>query len=117
MNIKATRTFGVLITFCVALSMGACASRASGVAPVAVASSEYSARTCEQLRSDLTAAQTRQTALERKQNDAALADAAGVFLFLVPLGSVVGANVEGDLAQAKGETIAIERSIQARCSS
>jgi hypothetical protein len=38
-----------------------------------------------------------------------------VFLVLLPLGSVFGADVEGQLGQSKGETLALKRSIRSRC--
>ncbi|MDA0359354.1 MAG: hypothetical protein O2835_09325 [Proteobacteria bacterium] len=37
-------------------------------------------------------------ALTKQQNNAATDDAASVFLFALPLGSVFGADVEGELA-------------------
>lgn len=100
---------------CVAIALTGCATRASSVAPVAISSSDFSSLSCEQLRGDLQTARSREDALKKKQNNAALADAASVFLFLVPLGSVLGADVSGDLAQAKGEVIALERTIRAKC--
>lgn len=83
--------------------------------PVAVSASEFSGLNCEQARGDLQTARARETALSQRQNNAAVADAASVFLFLLPLGSVFGADVSGDLAQAKGEVIALERTVRSKC--
>ena len=118
MSTHALRGATRLMIVCALMATtGACATRANSVAPVAISSSDFSTLTCEQLRNDLQGARAREDALAKKQNNAALADAASVFLFLLPLGSVFGADVSGDLAQAKGEVIALERSIRAKCAS
>lgn len=100
-----------------ATTTSACATRASGVAPVAVSATDYSGLECGQARAQLETTRSKVNALSRRQNNAAVADAASVFLVLLPLGSVFGAGVEGELAQAKGEQIALERSISQRCPS
>ena len=99
----------------VAVGVSGCATRASGVAPVAVSAMDYSQLSCTQARADLLTARQRVDALSKRQNNAAVADAAGVFLLFLPVGSLFGAGVEGDLAQAKGEQIALERNIATRC--
>jgi outer membrane lipoprotein SlyB len=101
----------------IAVGLSGCATRASGVVPVAVSATDYSSVNCVQLREQLASTRVRVDALSRRQNNAALADAAGVFLVLVPLGSIFGAGTEGELAQAKGEQLAIERNIVQRCPS
>lgn len=95
--------------------VSACATRASGVAPVAVSATDFSSLSCAQARSQLETTRSQVDALSRRQNNAAVADAAGVFFLFLPLGSVFGAGVEGELAQAKGEQIALERTISQRC--
>lgn len=97
-----------------ALASG-CATRASGVAPIAISSAEYASLSCAEGRAQLQTARDRENALSRKQNNAATADAAGVFLLLVPVGSVFGSDVAGELAQAKGEVNALERHVSMRC--
>ena len=107
--------YAAMIGACALLT--ACAGRANSVAPVAVSSTEYAGWTCEDTRGELDAARQRENALARRQNNAATADAAGVFLVLLPLGSVFGGDVSGELAQAKGEVNALERSVTANCRS
>ncbi|MBC6443224.1 MAG: hypothetical protein GDA53_08955 [Rhodobacteraceae bacterium] len=46
--------------------------------------------------------------LERRQRNAVAADSIGVFFLLIPVGSLAGAEVEGELATAKGRLLAIE---------
>lgn len=95
--------------------LGSCATRASAVAPLAISSAEFAHLNCVEGRAQLANSRERENALTRQQNNAATADAAGVFLFLVPLGSVVGSDVSGELAQVKGEVNALERHVAARC--
>ena len=54
-------------------------------------------------------------ALTNKQNNAAVGDTVGVFLTLIPLGSIFGADKEGELAQAKGEVLALEGAVPINC--
>ena len=107
--------YAAMIGACALLT--ACAGRANSVAPVAVSSTEYAGWTCEDTRGELDAARQRENALARRQNNAATADAAGVFLVLLPLGSVFGGDVSGELAQAKGEVNALKRAVTANCRS
>lgn len=52
---------------------------------------------------------------ERQQNRAATGDAIGVFLVLLPVGSLLGEDNEGIVAQYKGEVLALERAIVGNC--
>jgi hypothetical protein len=98
-----------------ALSLTACATRASGVAPMSISANEYSGLQCEASKSKRDEASAKVNKLSRKQNNAAVLDAAGVFLLLVPAGSLFGQNVEGELAQAKGEALALQRRVDMAC--
>lgn len=95
--------------------LSGCATRASGVAPVAVAATDYANMDCATSRATLQTTRDRVIALSRRQNNAALADTAGVLVAFIPVGSIFGANVEGELAQAKGEQAALERHIVNNC--
>lgn len=97
------------------LSISACASRASGVAPLSISSSDYNGLSCEDAKAKLEVSRQTEYALTKKQNNAATADAAAVFLLAVPLGSVFGADVKGELAQAKGEVLALGRYVESTC--
>ena len=97
------------------LTVSGCAARPSSIAPLAISPSEYSHLTCDERRFELEGARESERTLRRQQNNAATADAAGVFLLLVPVGSVFGSDVEGELAQAMGEVRALERSIEIDC--
>jgi hypothetical protein len=116
MTTKTLRATALVCAILVAgASLSGCATRASGVAPVSISASEYSTLKCAEARAELNTALAKRDALVRRQNNAALADAAAVFLVALPLGSVFGADVEGELAQAKGEALALERATKMAC--
>jgi hypothetical protein len=106
----------LILLSCAAALLGGCATRASGVAPISVSATDYAGLSCEETRAQLDTARQRENALTRQQNNAATADAASVLLFALPLGSVFGADVEGELAQAKGEALALQRAVTMNCS-
>tara|TARA_R110002073_G_scaffold120601_2_gene262671 strand:- start:13997 stop:14338 length:342 start_codon:yes stop_codon:yes gene_type:complete len=99
----------------IAVTASGCASRAGGVAPLAIPASDYTHLSCDEIHHELGLARDRERAFTQRQNNAATADAAGVFLVLLPLGSVFGADNEGNLAQAKGEVRALERAGEINC--
>ena len=105
----------MLMTACMSVLVVGCAGRASSIAPMSISSLEYSNLSCDDTRAQLGIARAQENALSREQNNAATADAVGVFLILVPLGSVFGADKEGELAQAKGEALALGRAIPQNC--
>ena len=53
-------------------------------------------------------ARANEAILTQQQSNAAITDAATVFLVLIPVSSLTGQNVEGDLATAKGTVDALE---------
>lgn len=105
----------VLLIASVALVAVGCASRPDAIAPMAISASEYSSLSCDETRHELELAREREYALSRQQNRAATTDAASVFLFALPLGSVFGGDVEGELSQVKGEVLALERAVRINC--
>lgn len=96
-----------------ALLLGACAKTPSSIAPVAVSGSEYASLQCNQLRNEYTQVSAQLSEAEGKQRGAVAADAAGVFLVLIPPSALMGDH-EADVARYKGEKIAIERQIEQR---
>ena len=52
---------------------------------------------------------------KKSQNNAATGDAVSVFFVLLPLGSIFGADVEGELAQVKGEVMALQGAVSINC--
>ena len=97
------------------LSLAGCASRASSIAPVAIPTSNYAGLSCSETKDMLAQKTAMQIALTKQQNNAATGDAIGVFLVFLPLGSVFGADKEGELAQAKGEVLALTGAVSINC--
>ena len=95
--------------------LNGCASRSSTVAPVAVPAANYAGLGCDETKIALEQKIGAMNALTRKQNNAALADTVGVTLLLLPLGSIFGADLEGELAQAKGEVMALKGAVNINC--
>ena len=112
-NTMNTKNLTLLTLSVIVIS--SCATRASGVAPMSVSSSEYTSLTCEETTTLLSQKRSDLTTLSEAQDKAARQDSWGVFLFAVPISKITGAAVEGDLAQVKGEVIAIERALPMNC--
>jgi len=92
-----------------------CASRASSIAPVAVPAANYKGLSCDETRTLLTQKQASLASLTSSQNSAATGDAVGVLFLLLPVGTIFGADKEGELAQAKGEVMALNGAISINC--
>ena len=97
------------------LAIIGCASRASSIAPIAIPSANYKGLSCEETKSTLEVKRAQKFALVEQQNNAATGDAVGVFFILLPLGSIFGDAVEGELAQAKGEVLALQGAVPINC--
>ena len=68
----------------------------------------YTNLTCEMIAAELVTEQTSLAALSKAQGEAATADAVGVFLVGVPVGSVTGGDKEGLIAVSKGKIEALQ---------
>lgn len=69
---------------------------------------------CKTLTAELETERTKLSALSQAQNEAATADAVGVFLVGVPAASLTGNDNEGEIAVSKGKIVAIEANTQRR---
>ena len=90
-----------------ALSLAACAKSPDAIAPVSMGNA-FAGMHCQQAANDLRAERATLAALEGKQRGAVAGDAVGVFLIGVPVSSLTGGNVEGQLAASKGKVLALE---------
>jgi len=93
-------------------TLTACAKRPGAIAPANIPVSAYLNESCDALAQELIQEQKTLAALSKAQNSAATGDAVGVFLVAVPVGSLVGADKEGDIAVSKGKVNAIELAIK-----
>jgi len=99
------------------LAISGCASRSSAIAPTAVPSANYAGMSCDETKTTLSQKQSGLNALMKSQNNTATADIIFVTLFLLPLGSIFGGDNEGELAQAKGEVMALQGAVNINCRS
>ena len=105
----------LILTIASLALLASCASRASSIAPASVSALEYKERSCDETKGLLRDKREAENALTKKQNNAATGDAVGVFFVLLPVGSIFGADVAGELAEVKGEVNALERAVVQNC--
>ena len=91
-----------------ALTLAACAQGPGSVAPAAMPGGMYDSMSCQQARAERQRLATEISALESRQRGAATADAVGVFLLFIPVGSLTGGDVSGELATARGKLLALD---------
>ncbi|GFE51747.1 hypothetical protein So717_35000 [Roseobacter cerasinus] len=94
-----------------ALLCAACAKAPDAIAPVSMGNA-FAAVSCKDARTQLAEEQQTLAALEEQQRNARTGDAIGVFLILVPVSSITGNSVEGELATSKGKVVALENRLQ-----
>jgi hypothetical protein len=99
----------------VVLAMAGCATRPEAITPAAVSATEYASLSCRETNTLLAEKRASLQEAERQQNRAATGDAIGVFLVLLPVGSLIGADNEGVVAQYKCEVLALERAMAGNC--
>ncbi len=92
-------------------SLSACAKSPASIAPVSMAGS-YDNLSCKKARPMLEQERATLSALETQQKRAQTGDAIGVFLVLVPVSSLTGADREGAIATSKGKILALEARVQ-----
>ena len=110
---KCKNSYAVIVLL--SLAIAGCSSRASSVPPTAIPSANYKGLSCDETKVMLEQKRAKQIALVNSQNNAATGDAIFVFLTLLPLSSIFGGDVEGELAQAKGEVLALEGAVSINC--
>ena len=89
------------------LGVAACAKSPDAIAPVAMGNA-FSGMACGAASQMLAAERPVLAALEQRQRSAVTADAIGVFLILIPVSSLTGNDVTGELAASKGKVLALE---------
>lgn len=89
------------------LALAACAQSPSAIAPVSMGNA-YAGLSCPQAAYDLNVERQTLAALEGKQRGAVAGDAVGVFLIGVPVSSLTGGNVAGQIGASKGKVMALE---------
>lgn len=87
-------------------ALSACAQSPGAIAPSSMGNA-YSGVSCKSARAMLSQEQQTFAALSSKQNSAVAGDAIGVFLIGVPVSSLAGGDVAGDIATSKGKINAL----------
>lgn len=96
-----------LITAAVVFALAACAPGPDAIRPVSMGSA-YAGITCRQAANMLAVERQTLAALEDKQRGAVVGDAISVFLIGVPVASLTGGDVQGELSTSKGKVLALE---------
>jgi hypothetical protein len=91
-----------------AIAVSGCAKRPDAIAPVTAPAGAYQNLSCTQSQQERMRLGQSLAALEVQQNNTATGDAIGVFLIGLPLGSVGGGDVEGQIAAQKGQVQALD---------
>lgn len=107
MNMKIMLASALIVT------TAACTPRPDSIAPVSMTGA-FDTMSCNQAINDLNTERKFLAELERQQNEAATADAIGVFLVLVPVSKLTGGDRAGAIGASKGKVIALEQRIS-RC--
>ena len=89
------------------LAVAACAQNASSIPAVSMAGA-YQGVTCQQAQTMLLSEQAQLAAMSSKQSGAVAGDAIGVLLIGIPVSSLSGGDLEGEIGATKGKILALE---------
>lgn len=95
------------------IPLASCATHPEKIKAADIPEAAYAGRTCEDLIAERDAIVTQLEVDEKKQKQAVVGDAVGVFLVGVPVSSALGGDRETDISVAKGKRQAIEKAMQA----
>jgi hypothetical protein len=107
LNVKQRETS--LVALFLAMLVGGCAESPNAIAPAYVSSAPFMSLTCRQLGEEQARITTALTTASAQQASAHKHDIIGVLLIGLPLDSMSGGDVAAQVAQYKGEEIAIDR--------
>lgn len=97
------------------LVVSGCANRPESIHAEYVSHERFAGLSCQELATRLGEAQARLQAASRRQDNAANADAATVFLVAIPVSKLAGDH-EAEVAHLKGEVEAIETAqVRGKC--
>lgn len=90
-------------------ALAGCAEAPETIAPAYVGAAGYMSLTCSQIGEEQVRLTSALTTASTQQSSARTYDTVGVLLIGLPLSSMSGGNVSAQIAQYKGEQIALER--------
>jgi hypothetical protein len=97
------------------LALAACARAPEKVQPSYVAADAYAGQSCEALAATAASLAAQEQDLAKRQRYTRNQDIAGVLLVGLPAGRMTGQNHEKELAQSKGQLLAVQAEQQKRC--
>ncbi len=97
-----------------ALAAAACATSPANVQPAYVSPTVYAGLSCAELQAEDARLAVALANVYRRQNRTRAADTWGVFLIGVPVGTVAGNNVAGQVAQVKGAQATLRQVMSSR---
>ncbi len=104
-----------LIGMTLAAALSGCANRPDSIHAEYISYERFAGLSCQELETRLADVRSRLEVASQQQNNAANADAVGVFLVLVPVSKLTGDH-EAEVAQLKGDVEAIETAqIKGKC--
>jgi len=92
--------------------VAACAKSPESIMPISMAGA-FDGTTCAAARALLATEAQSLATLNERQRGAVAGDAIGVLLIGVPMGSLTGNNVEGQIAATRGKVIALQARLTA----
>ncbi|MBX3480799.1 MAG: hypothetical protein KF842_10380 [Caulobacter sp.] len=96
------------------LLLAGCATSAAKVQPISISPLLYANKSCDELALQFAQTDKDLQVQSLRQNKTRRADKVGVLLLGLPLSSMTGHGAEGEVAQLKGEKIAIEKAQAAK---
>lgn len=97
----------ITILTAAALALAACAQSPASIPPVSMGAA-YDGISCQRAGGERQAAASALAALSSKQQGAVTGDAIGVLLLGVPVASLTGGDVSGQIALEKGKVAALD---------
>ncbi len=86
-----------------------CATNAKYIKPMEIDHNQYSSKSCESIYSDIVQKTKDEKALAKYQDQVANDDSIGVFLFLLPVGSMINGDKGVTLSKVRGELVALNK--------
>jgi hypothetical protein len=102
----------VALSVCALVALGACAKQPGKIAPVSIGDA-YSNISCKRAASLYDAEAAKVPGLVASQKSAVAGDAVGVFLLGVPMSSLSGGDLEGEISTTKGKIVALGARLEA----
>ena len=94
------------------IGLSACAAQPESIMPISMAGA-FDSVNCPQARAMLLSEQTTLSVFESRQRNAAAGDFIGVALTGIPVASMTGNDVSGQIAASKGKVAALQQRVMA----